>query len=97
LAFQLRSPAIAADDGAEIVVSARKSSEPRAVRALDSISGWMDRFGIATGWNKETKPWFRGGRFRNLRSEMSLSRDLMDLVDRDGTRVVLMPPNLPVK
>lgn len=97
LALQLGSPAIAADDGAEIVVSARKSSEPRAVRALDSISGWMDRFGVATGWNKETKPWFRGGRFRNLRSEMTLSRDLMNLVDQDGTRVVLMPPNLPVK
>jgi hypothetical protein len=97
LALQLRSPAIAADNGAEIVVAARRSSEPRAVQAVDSISGWMDRFGIATGWNKETKPWFREGRFRNLRSEMTLSRDLMDLVDQDGTRVVLMPPNLPVK
>ncbi len=88
---------LARADRQEREVESRKAITLRSVTALDSISGWMDRFGIATGWNKETKPWFREGRFRNLRSEMSISRDLMDLVDQDGTRVVLMPPNLPVK
>ncbi len=43
---------LARADSQDREVESRKTITLRSVTALDSISGWMDRFGIATGWNK---------------------------------------------
>ncbi len=92
-AFLLAQP-VRADDS--WTVEATRKAKPTPVHAIDTMA-WMDRFGIATGWNKDNLAYFRLGGFRNLRTETSINRELRDLVDQDGTRVMLIAPNLPVQ